>query len=82
MTITLPLPTGAVPQQATVAVMKTTGGGFTGIHREPITNTEAAEWEIARLAPGEKQTYTMTLSGKGADAGIPRGMDEMGRAAA
>ena len=74
LTITLPLPTGVVPQQATVVIAKTTGAGFTGIHREPITNTEAAEWEIARLAPGEKQTYTMTLSGKSADAGIPRGM--------
>jgi hypothetical protein len=52
----------------------TTGGGYTGIHREPITNTQAAEFEIGRLGPGERKTFTITLSGKGANAGIPRGI--------
>jgi len=74
LTVTLPLPTGAIPQQATTEVVATTGEGFIGVHREPITNTEAAEWEIPKLGPGEKVTYTFTLAGKGADLGIPRGL--------
>jgi mono/diheme cytochrome c family protein len=74
LTVTLPLPTGAIPQKAIVDVVATTGGKFIGIHREPITNTEAAEFEIPSLGPGEKRMLTLTLSGSGAEAGIPRGM--------
>ena len=74
LTITLPLPTGAIPQQTTTVVAATTGGGFTGVHRDRITNTDAAEFEVPSLAPKEKRTYTLTLSGKGAETGIPRGM--------
>jgi hypothetical protein len=55
-------------------VVATTGGGYTGVHRDPISNSQAAEFEIARLAPGEKKMYTITLSGQGANAGIPRGI--------
>ena len=47
---------------------------YTGVHREPITNSQAAEFEVARLGPGEKKTFTITLSGKGANVGIPRGI--------
>jgi mono/diheme cytochrome c family protein len=74
LTISLPLLRGRDPEETTTVVVATTGGGYTGIHREPISNTQAAEFEIAMLAPGERKTFTITLSGKGANAGIPRGI--------
>jgi len=74
LTVTLPLLKGRDPEETTTVVAATTGGGFTGVHRDPISNSQAAEFEIGRLAPGEKRTFTITLSGKGANAGIPRGI--------
>jgi hypothetical protein len=74
LTISLPLLRGRDPEETTTVVVATTGGGYTGVRREPISNTQAAEFEIARLAPGERKTFTITLSGKGANAGIPRGI--------
>jgi mono/diheme cytochrome c family protein len=74
VTITLPLLRGRDPEEVTSVVAATTGGGYTGVHRDPITNSNAAEFEIPSLAPGERRTFTLTLSGMGADAGIPRGM--------
>ena len=74
LTVSLPLLRGRDPEETTTVVVATTGGSYTGIHREPITNTQAAEFEIGRLAPGERRTFTITLSGKGANAGIPRGI--------
>jgi mono/diheme cytochrome c family protein len=74
VTVTLPLLRGRDPEEVTTVVVATTGGGYSGIHRDPITNSQAAEFEIVKLAPGEKKTYTITLSGKGASAGIPRGI--------
>ena len=79
LTISLPLLRGRDPEETTTLVVATTGAGYTGIHREPITNTQAAEFEMARLAPGERKTFTITLSGKGADAGIPRAESCVGR---
>jgi mono/diheme cytochrome c family protein len=73
VTITLPLLRGKDPEEVTTLVEATTGGGYTGVHRDLFTNTNAAEFEIPNLAPGEKRTFTLTLSGKGATAGIPRG---------
>lgn len=74
VTVTLPLLRGRDPEETTTVVVATTGGGYTGIHRDPISNSQAAEFEVAKLSPGEKKTYTITLSGKGANAGIPRGI--------
>jgi len=74
VTVTLPLLKGRDPEETTTVVVTTTGGGYTGVHRDPISNSQAAEFEIPRLAPGDKKTYTITLSGKGANAGIPRGI--------
>ena len=74
VTVTLPLLKGRDPEETTTVVVTTTGGGYTGVHRDPISNSQAAEFEIVRLAPGEKKTYTITLSGQGAGAGIPRGI--------
>jgi len=73
ITITLPLMRGRDPEEVTTVVDATTGGGYTGIHRDPITNSNAAEFEIPKLGPGEKRTFTITLSGIGANSGIPRG---------
>ena len=50
------------------------GGGYTGVHRDPISNSQAPEFEIDKLGPGEKRTFTITLSGKGESVGIPRGI--------
>jgi len=72
--VSLPLLRGRDPEETTTVVVATTGGGYSGIHRELITNTQAAEFEISRLAPGERKTFTITLSGRGASAGIPRGV--------
>ena len=74
LTVTLPLLKGRDPEETTTVVVATTGGGYTGVHRDPISNSQAPEFEIAKLAPGEKKTFTITLSGKGANAGIPRGI--------
>jgi mono/diheme cytochrome c family protein len=74
VTITLPLLKGRDPEETTTVIVATTGGGYTGVHRDPISNAQAAEFELARLSPGEKKTYTITLSGKGANVGIPRGI--------
>jgi mono/diheme cytochrome c family protein len=74
LTVSLPLLKGRDPEETTTVVVATTGGGYTGVHREPISNSQAAEFEIVKLAPGEKKIYTITLSGKGANTGIPRGI--------
>jgi len=74
VTVTLPLLKGRDPEETTTVVVTATGGGYAGVHRDPISNSQAAEFEIVRLAPGEKKTYTITLSGQGAGAGIPRGI--------
>jgi mono/diheme cytochrome c family protein len=74
ITVTLPLLKGRDPEETITTVAATTGGNFTGVHREPISNSQTAEFEIEKLAPGEKKTFTITLAGKGANAGIPRGL--------
>jgi hypothetical protein len=72
--IMLPLPGGGgAAQEAGVTVTATTGAGYTGIRRDNYTNTEAAAWEIPYLGPGESRTYTLTISGRTAGAGIARG---------
>jgi len=73
ITVTLPFLHGRDPEEVTTVVEETTGGGFTGVHRDPITNSQAAEFEVPKLGPGEKKTFTLTLSGKGAAVGFPRG---------
>jgi mono/diheme cytochrome c family protein len=73
VTVTLPFLRGRDPEEVTTVVEGTTGGGYTGVHRDPITNSNAAEFEIPKLEPGEKRTFTITLSGIGANSGIPRG---------
>ena len=66
ITITLPVPAGAT-------VATTTGAGYQGVRHDAQANVDTAVWVIPRLAPADKQTYTLTLSGSGANAGIMRG---------
>ena len=73
VTIALPFLRGRDPEEVTTIVEATTGEGYAGVHRDPFTNSNAAEFQIRSLGPGEKKTFTITLSGKGANAGIPRG---------
>ena len=74
ITLLLPLPPG--PQPATAVTINAASGGdeFFGIRRDSFTNSEAAAWEIPQLWPGDKKTYTLTISGPGAGGGFPRGM--------
>jgi mono/diheme cytochrome c family protein len=74
VTVVLPLLRGRDPEEVTSVVVATTGGGYTGVQRDPITNSNAAHFEIPSLGPGERRTLTITLTGSGSDKGIPRGM--------
>ena len=74
VTVTLPLLKERDPEETLTVVTATTGGGYTGVHRDPISNSQAPEFEIDKLGPGEKRTFTITLSGKGESVGIPRGI--------
>jgi mono/diheme cytochrome c family protein len=44
-------------------VGSTTGAGYQGIRRNSQTHADAAVWQLARLGPGAKQTFTIALSG-------------------
>ena len=61
LTVTLPLPAGAT-------VAATTGAGYQGV------KPDGAVFQVPRLGPGDKQTYTITLSGTGAGVGIAKGV--------
>jgi mono/diheme cytochrome c family protein len=65
--------TVALTLAPSTTVAETTGGSYQGVRHDAKDNTDAAVWQIARLAPGEKRTYTLTLSGSSAAAGIARG---------
>lgn len=51
----------ALPQQ--FHVVATTGSGYAGVHLDPQTKSDTAVWKFARIAPEEKLSYTLTLSG-------------------
>src|SRR5437773_11920501 len=61
ITVTLPLLRGRDPEEVTTIVEATTGGGYTGIHRDPITNTNAAEFEVPKLGPQEAHVHDHSL---------------------
>ncbi len=42
-----------------------TGAGYQGVRNESELNAQAAIWQVPSLAPKEKQTYTLTVSGSG-----------------
>jgi len=51
----------SVALPAGVNVVAGTGAGYKGV--QPAASGNAAVWQLPRLAPGEKQTLTLTLSG-------------------
>lgn len=61
----------AVPADA--SVVSATGTGYQGIRRDPKMGADIAVWSLPRLAATERHTYTLTLSGARAAAGIAKG---------
>lgn len=47
-------------------VISTTGAGYVGVRNDPTINSgaEVAVWKMPKIAPAEKQVYTLTLSGE------------------
>jgi len=62
LTISLAIPAGS-------SVVKTTGNGYQGVRRDEQAKAEVAVWRLPRIAPKERQSYTITLSraGTGSD---------------
>ena len=50
----------AVPAGTTVVAA--TGPGYQGVRRDDRAKADMAVWAVPRLAPGDHQTYTLTLS--------------------
>lgn len=61
----------AVPPGA--SVVSATGTEYQGVRRDTTIGADVAVWTLPRIAAAEKQTYTVTLSGAGAAAGIAKG---------
>jgi len=55
LTIDLLVPTG-------ITVTAATGEGYKGVHPDPQGKGSVAEWQVARLAPKQTQTFTINLS--------------------
>jgi len=66
VTVTLALPAGAT-------VVATTGDGYQGVRRDERLKADVAVWGLPRIAPGERQTYTLTLSKAGTATDNVRG---------
>ena len=48
------------------AVVGGTGAGYLGVRRDPQTESDVAVWQVQRIAPGEQQTYTLSVAGTAA----------------
>jgi mono/diheme cytochrome c family protein len=48
-----------------VKLVSATGLGYQGVRDDTQLKTQAAVWQISSLAPKEKQTFTLTVSGSG-----------------
>jgi hypothetical protein len=55
LTITLRVPEGT-------SVVATTGTGYQGVRRDEEAKANIAAWRVPRMAPRDRQTYTITLS--------------------
>jgi hypothetical protein len=53
----------AVPAGTTVVAA--TGAGYQGVRRDEQAKADVAVWAVPRMAPGDRQTYTLTLSKTG-----------------
>jgi cytochrome c553 len=58
VTLTLTVPAGAT-------VVTATGTGYQGVRRDDQAKANVAVWGVSRMAPGDRQTYTLTLSQAG-----------------
>jgi hypothetical protein len=58
VTVTLVVPAGAT-------VMTATGAGYQGVRRDEQAKADVAVWGVQRMAAGDRQTYTLTLSQAG-----------------
>jgi mono/diheme cytochrome c family protein len=58
VTVTLAVPAGAT-------VVAATGAGYEGVRRDEQAKADVAVWRVSRMAPGDRQTYTVTLSRAG-----------------
>jgi hypothetical protein len=67
MTVMLRVPAGA-------NVVTTTGAGYQGVRRDDQMKGNVAVWTVSRMAPGDRQTYTLTLSQAGTAADNVRGV--------
>jgi hypothetical protein len=65
VTVTLAVPTGAT-------VVTATGAGYQGVRRDEQAKADMAVWGVSRMAPGDHQTYTLTLSRTGTLRGTIR----------
>jgi len=66
VSLSLTLPSGST-------VANTSGTGYQGVRRDSKTGLEMAVWQLSRMAPTDKQSFTITLSGSGASARVPGG---------
>jgi hypothetical protein len=55
VTVSLAVPAGT-------KVVAATGAGYQGVRRDERAKADMAVWAVPRLAPGDHQTYTLTLS--------------------
>jgi hypothetical protein len=58
VTVSLAVPAGAT-------VVAATGAGYEGVRRDEQAKANVAVWRVARMAPKDHQTYTLTLSQAG-----------------
>lgn len=58
VTVTLTIPAGAT-------VVTATGAGYQGVRRDEQAKADVAVWGVSRIAPGDRQAYTITLSRAG-----------------
>lgn len=58
VTVTLAVPAGTT-------VVAATGAGYQGVRHDPQAKGDVAVWGVSRMAPGDHQTYTLTLSRTG-----------------
>jgi hypothetical protein len=66
MTVALQVPAGAT-------VVSATGAGYLGVRRDEQAKADVAEWKVSKMAPKERQTFTIVLSRAGTAADNVRG---------
>ena len=64
--VTLVVPVGTT-------VVAATGPGYQGVRRDAQAKADVAVWGVPRMAPGDRQTYTITLSQAGTATNNLRG---------